>query len=57
QHTAIRIQELLLDILDNTNISSKLLELTTDNAKSMIAMGHDLKTELASKGNKELIHQ
>ncbi|CAG8503079.1 11602_t:CDS:2 [Scutellospora calospora] len=57
QHTAIRIQELLLDILDDTNISSKLLGLTTDNAKSMIAIGRDLKTEFASKGNKELIHQ
>ena len=57
QHTAIQTQELLLKVLEDNNIAEKLLGITMDNAKSMIAAGNELKKKLETIGNNEFILQ
>ncbi|CAG8793413.1 16401_t:CDS:1, partial [Cetraspora pellucida] len=46
QHTAINISQALIQVLDQTKITEKLLGITTDNAHSMIAAGRELKETL-----------
>ena len=53
-HTAIRIQELILQVLNDANITEKLLGITMDNAQSMNAAAKELKKKLKDQ---EFIHQ
>ena len=54
QHTATRIQQIIMQVLEKTKITKKLLGITMDNAASMIAAARELKEKL---GNTEFIHQ
>ncbi|CAG8768330.1 11252_t:CDS:2, partial [Cetraspora pellucida] len=54
QHTAIKIQQAIIEVLDHTKITEKLLGITTDNAQNMITAGQELKQNL---NNNELVHQ
>ena len=57
QHTAIQTQELLLKVLEDNNIAEKLLGITMDNAKSIIAADNEFKKKLKTIGNNEFIFQ
>ncbi|CAG8853991.1 18318_t:CDS:2, partial [Gigaspora margarita] len=46
QHTAVNIQQAIMQVLDHAKITNKLLGITTDNAQSMIAAGRELKQGL-----------
>ncbi|CAG8731390.1 16294_t:CDS:2, partial [Cetraspora pellucida] len=43
QHMAVNIKQAIMQVLDQTKITKKLLGITTDNAQSMIAAGQELK--------------
>ncbi|CAJ0827982.1 3684_t:CDS:2 [Entrophospora sp. SA101] len=53
-HSAVRIQQLILQALDDAKITKKLLGITMDNAQSMIAAARELKIKLE---NQEFVHQ
>ena len=46
-----------MKILEDNNITKKLLGITMDNATSMIAIGRELKKKLETIGNNEFIYQ
>ncbi|CAJ0832334.1 10633_t:CDS:2 [Entrophospora sp. SA101] len=53
-HSVVRIQQLILQALDDAKITKKLLGITMDNAQSMIAAVRELKIKLE---NQEFVHQ
>jgi len=56
QHTSQRIEEFIMRVLEDANITNKLLCMTTDNAASMVAAGCAIKERLSAVGNVEFIH-